>query len=216
MATAAKRKPAPSAARDMQKELAAAGVLKFQLKEIFGDDSDLDLLRDTIEGETDLHETVDRVLEQMAADEAHVAGIERFAQTMAARKKRIEDRLGTMGTMLKNALEIIEAPRLERPLALIFTRAKPAKVDVTDEAAIPSIYYKTPDPVLSKTELLKALKDRRDTLQQKHDEITERVKAGEMSEEDAAEARDAIEAAFPPIPGAELEEGGTTVQVKWS
>jgi hypothetical protein len=217
MAPATKRRPAPpDARRDLQKEMAAASVLKHQLQELFGDDSDLDLLRDTIEGETELLETIDRVLEQMARDAANVAGIDKFASTMAARKKRLTDRFDSMETLLLNALDILQQRRVERPLALIFTRAKPAKIILNDEALVPSQFFKTPDPVLSRTDLLAALKDHRDTVSQKLEEIAERVKAGEMTEEAAAEARERVTAAFPPIPGAELEEGGQTIQVKWS
>jgi hypothetical protein len=211
-----RKAPAPNARRDMEKELAAAAVLKHQLKELFGDDSDLDLLRDTIEGETDLLESIDRVLEQMAHDIANVAGIDKFASTMSARKKRLTDRFDTMETMLLNALGIIEQRSIERPLALIFTRAKPAKVIINDEALVPSQFFKTPDPVLSRADLLLALKDHRDTVSQKLEELAERVKAGEMTEEAATDTRRRVEAAFPPIPGAELEEGGVSVQVKWS
>jgi hypothetical protein len=173
-------------------------------------------LRDTIEGETDLLETIDRVLEQMARDIANVAGIEKFASTMAARKKRLTDRFDTMETMLLNALDILEQRRVERPLALIFTRAKPAKAIINDEALIPSQFFKTPEPVLSRTDLLAALKDHRDTVSQKLEEIEKRLETGEMPEEAAADARARVLAAFPPIPGAELEEGGQSIQVKWS
>lgn len=208
--------PVPNATRDMQKELAAAGALKFQLKELFGDDPDTDLLRDSIEGETDLLETVDRVLEQMARDTAHVEGIDKFAATMEARKKRISDRLSNMKTMLLGALEILEQKRIERPLALIFSKVKPPKVLITDEALIPARFFKTPDPELSKSALAEELKSHRDTIAGKMAEIADRLKDGSMTEDEAAEARERIRAAFPEIPGAELEGEGRSVQVKWS
>lgn len=216
MNAAAKRRVAPDARRDMQKELAAAAAIKYQIGALFGDDADLILLQDSIEGETDLFETIDRVLEQMACDMANVGGIEKFATTMAARKKRLQDRYDNLETMLLNALDIIGERRIERPLALVYTRAKPAKAVINDEALIPAVFFKTPDPELSKADLLAAMKDRRDTLQAKHDEITARVKAGEMNEQEEADARDRLEAAFPPFPGADLDEGGVAVSVKWS
>lgn len=216
-AATARKKYEANPQRDMQKELAAAGALKDQLQKVFGeDDDDATLLRDTIEGQTNLLEMFDSVLERIAADRELIAGIKIMADKRAARKKRLEDRVSLMETMLLSALTILEEKRVERPIALIFTRQKPDKLDVTDEAAIPSLFYETPDPVLSNANLLQALKDRAKTLEQKHDEITDRVKAGEMTEEGAAEAREAIEAAFPPIPGAELIAGGTGITVKWS
>lgn len=210
-------RPKPSPVRDLQKELVAVAVLKNGLKAMFGeDDDDTELLRDAIEGQTDLHEAVDGILEQILIDRELIAGIEEMAEKRELRKKRIKDRCAQMETLLKAALEAMDAPRLERPLALIFTRAKPDRADVTDEAAVPSLFYVTPEPALDRKALLQALKDRRDTLAGKHDEITERVRAGEMTEEQETEARERVDAAFPPIPGAELVDGGTGVTVKWS
>jgi hypothetical protein len=154
MTTAVNRKAAPDVRRSLENEMAAAVALKHQLQKIFGEDADLDLLRDTIEGETDLVEILDRVLEQMARDAADVAGIDKFAATMEARKKRLQDRAGIMKTMLLNLLDVLSSSRLERPLALIFTRANPAKAVVKDEALIPSPFFKVPEPVLDKTDLL--------------------------------------------------------------
>jgi len=214
--TIRKARPAPSLQRDLQKELIAASALKDQLKAIFGDDDDAALLRDTVEGETDLMEMVDRVLEQIHIDRELIAGIEAMSTKRELRKKRLADRCKNMETMLLAVLNVLDERRIERPLALIFTRAKPDKADVTDEALVPASFFKTPDPVLDRASLLQALKARRDTLAGKLQEIADRVKAGEMTEEAATDARERINAAFPPIPGADLEEGGTGITVKWS
>ena len=213
---APKRRPTPSAQRDLQKELAAAHALKEQLKAVFGEDEDVTLLRDTIEGQTDLLEIVDQVLGQILIDRELIAGIDVMAAKRELRKKRIDDRCRSMETMLLAVLSILDERRIERPLALIFTRAKPDKAVITDEALIPSNFFKTPDPELSKADLLRALKDRRDTLASKFNEIDARILDGEMSDEQAEEARERINAAFPPIPGADLEDGGTGITVKWS
>lgn len=204
------KKPIPDPRRDLEKELAAAGALKHQLREAFGDDPEL--FRDMIEGETDLYGVFDQALEQMARDTSNILGIEKFQTTEAARKKRLEDRRDTMEAMLLNALDIVELPRVERPLALIYTKRKPPKLVVINEADIPAAYYKQPDPELSKADLTAALKDRRDTLEQQIAELKATLVAG--PERDEAMAR--LLAAFPPIPGAELDNGGTSIVVKWS
>jgi hypothetical protein len=213
---APKKAYVPDARRDMTKELAAAAALKHQLAEAFAGETDLDLVRDMVEGETDLNGAIDKVLEQMAMDVASVQGLEKFESTMAARRKRLCDRVDTMRSMLLNAMDIVEQPRLERPIALLTMKSLPPKLLVTDEAAIPTGFFKQPDPVLSRKDLTDVLKSRRDTLTEKLDEISAAVESGAIAIEQAAEQRARVHAAFPPIPGAELDNGSATIQVKWS
>lgn len=213
---APKKAYTPDARRDLHKELAAAAALKHQLGEAFGDEQDLVLLRDMVEGETGLDGAIDKVLEQMALDIANVQGLEKFESTMAARRKRLCDRVETMRTMLLNAMDILEERRIERPVALLTLKSLPPKLLVTDEAAIPTAFFKQPDPVLSKKDLTDVLKARRDGLEERLTELKARIDAGEIATDAATEARERLHAAFPPIPGAELDNGGATIQVKWS
>jgi hypothetical protein len=210
-----KKSYVPDARRDMQKEMAAAAALKHQLAEAFGEDHDITLLRDMVEGETNLDAAVDKVLEQMAMDVATVQGLEKFESTMAARRKRIGDRIETMRSMLMNSMEIIEERRLERPIALLTLKSLPPKLFVTDEAEIPTSFFKQPDPVLSKKDLGDALKLHRDAMD-KISELSARRDAGEIDAAAFEASRSALLEAFPPIPGAELDNGSATIQVKWS
>jgi hypothetical protein len=214
---ALKKAPAPDARRDLEKELAAAEALKFQLTSIYGEgEPDTVLLTDMVEGETNLFETVDRILLQIAVDEANLAGLNKTKSTMEVRKKRLEGRVDTMRSMLASALEIMEQKRLERPLATVTLKPTPRKVLVTDEAAIPAQFWKTPDPTLSKKELGDALEAHEETLQGKLDEITAAIEAGVISADQAEQHRERVRAAFPTIPGAELDSGGSTVQLRFA
>jgi hypothetical protein len=213
---APKKAYVPDARRDMHKELAAATALKHQLAEAFGEEHDLDLLRDMVEGETNLDGAVDKVLEQMAMDVATVQGLEKFESTMAARRKRICDRVDTMRAMLRSALEILEERRFERPIALVTLKPIAPKLRIIDEAEVPVRYFKQPDPVLSNADLTRDLKERRDVLDQKMTEIDTMVTAGEITAQEGSEAKARALALFPPIPGAELDNGSITIAVKWS
>lgn len=213
---APRKAPAPDARRDLEKELAAAGALKHQLGEAFGEHDDVQLMRDMIEGETNLDAAVDAVLSQMAMDLASIEGIKFFKQTMDARQKRLSDRVDTMRAMVLNAMDMLEQLRLDRPLAVLTRKNTPPKLLIVDEAAIPSQFYKQPDPELSKSDLTAALKDRRDTLNAKLEEISNAVHAGTMNQSDAAEATARAWSAIPAIPGAELDNGGIALQVRWS
>lgn len=215
MPAPAKKPFAPDARRDMEKELAAAGALKHQLREAFGDETDLTLLRDMIEGETDLDGAIDKVLEQMALDIACVQGLEKFESTMAARRKRLCDRVETMRTMILNAADIVEVKRFTRPLASVTIKDVPPKLLITDEAAIPAAYFKQPDPILSKADLTDALKLRRAVLE-KVSELDARSAAGEVDEETFDRERAALIDTAPSIPGAQLDNGSATIQIKWS
>ena len=212
------RKAAPaSAPRDLQKELAAAGALKFQLTEIFGEgETDTALLKDAIEGETQLLETVDVVLRQIAADETHIEGIKAHQKIVTGRKSRLEKRTETLRTMLASALEIMEERKLERPLAVLTLKATAPKLVITDEAAIPSRFWKTPEPELARGDLADELKAHQETLTGKLAEIAEALASGAIDADQAEDNREAVVAAFPSIPGAEFDGGGSTVQIRFS
>lgn len=208
---------AASAPRNLEKELAAAEALKFQLGEIFGEgETDTELLRDAIEGQTELLETVDVVLRQIAADQSHIEGIAAHQKTVAGRKSRLEKRVETMRAMLASALEIMEERKLERPLAVLPLKAIAPAVVVTDEAAIPARFWETPEPKLAKAKLADELKDHAQTLAGKLAEIAEALASGAIDADQAEQNREAVTAAFPTIPGAELDGGGATVQIRFS
>jgi hypothetical protein len=211
--------PAPKKAYapDLEKELAAAKALKFQLTSIYGDgEPDTVLLKDMVEGETNLFETVDRILLQITLDEANLVGLDKSKSTMEGRKKRIEGRVDTMRTMLASALEILEEKRFERPLATMTLKPTPRKVLITDEAMIPAKFWKTAEPTISKKDLADALKDHEETLEGKLAEIKAAIEAGVISADQAKEHAERVRGAFPTIPGAELDSGGATVQIKFS
>lgn len=217
MAATAKRAAAPDVRRDMEKELAAAEALKFQLSEVYDDGVlDTELLSGMVEGETGLFETIDAMLRQISADDALAAALTAEKKRIDARKARLETRSETMRTMIAMALEILEERRIDRPLGVISLKALAPSLQILDEAAIPSQFFKTPEPSLSRKDLTDALKDRRDTLEQKLAEITAAVEGGAINADQANEHRERIIAAFPEIPGAVLNNGGTTVQIRFS
>lgn len=210
------KKPQISVQRDLAKDLAAAQVLKAQLAEMFGEQADADLLRDSIDGETNLFETIDRALAQIAADEANIEGIKKFATTIAARRTRLENRCEALRTILLNVLDMLGERKFERPIATLSMKEVPPALVVTDEASIPAQFWRRPDPVLDKAALTTWLKSIRADFAAKLDEITARLNAGEIDDAKATEDRAAVLAVFPTIPGAELSNGGTSVQIRWS
>jgi len=212
---AAKKAFVPSVTRNLEKDLAAAEILKAQLKDMYGEETDIDLVKDMIEGETGLFEAVDGVLQQIGVDLAGAEAIAEFTKKLGARKKRLENRVETMRTMLLNAMDVLGETKFERPIATLTVKPVPPSLTVSDEAAVPTVYWSQPDPVLDRKKLTDALKLMRDTLAEKLDELSAKLASGEMDQASFDEMRERLTAAFPPIPGAELGNGGTTIQIRF-
>lgn len=145
---------------ELSREVEAAKVLRDQLRDIAGDDADL--VRDCIEGETGLHEAIEAAAKQIAADTAAVKGVTDFIETMNARKDRLKKRIEGFKVALRVAMEAGGIKSKELAFATLSRRAVPPSAIVTDESAIPSRFWRSPDPVLDKKALLDALKGKED------------------------------------------------------
>lgn len=205
----AKKTYTPNAQRDLEKDLGAAKVLKEHLLAILPEDGlDPATLKDMVEGETSLLETVEKVAQLIGQDEAFAAGIAKHISTLQARKSRLEKRVDTLRAMLFNVMNILEDKRMDLSIATLVLKVTPAKVVVIDEAEIPARFFETPAPQLAKKPLGDELKARRaayEALEMQHFD-------GKIPKE----AMDAFLATFPHIPGAELDNGGATIQITFS
>lgn len=146
----------PNSQRDLAKEMAAAQALREALK-LETDDSEA--IRDTIEGETNLHDAIASVMDDIREDEILVAGIEAMSKTLDERKKRLEDRIGWRRAAIERAMAIGELQNLQLPDATISLKSTAKQLVITDEAQLPSQYWKAQDPTLDKKALKDALKD---------------------------------------------------------
>lgn len=148
-------KPKQRRAADLANEAAAAKALKDSLASLNLDD---DTLRDTIEGETNLHEAISAVMGLIRDDEILISGIDRMQEALAARKTRLEDRIEYYRAAVLQAMTIGEIPSLELPDATISARRVPPKLEVVDEAAVPAAFWVAQDPRLDRKALGDALK----------------------------------------------------------
>lgn len=144
----------------LHRQMNAAAALKHSLKETLGDDDET--MRDMIEGETSLHEMIERVVMSMDEDGMLVTGLASRIEELTQRKKRIEDRIGSKRAMVEQAMLIGEIDKLERPSFTLSLRKVPPKAEITDESLIPSNYWEAQPPKLDKKALLSALKDKQD------------------------------------------------------
>jgi hypothetical protein len=134
----------------------AADVLKEQLREIAGDD--VDVIRDTLEGEIDLRGLIALAAEQNGLDAASVNGLAEFIDKLRDRKDRIEKRIGMRRAAILAAMQSGEIKTLDTPAGTITRKAVPPSVLIVDEASIPADFWRAADPKLDKRAVGDALK----------------------------------------------------------
>lgn len=135
-------------------ELAAA--LRKEIELLTDDD---EVVRDTLEGEIDLDDVLDHLIEGIGADEALIESIKLQTEQMGKRAQRLKERILMQRGLLSRALTIAGWERRERPLATLSLGKKAPCLGALDDAIIPARFWKQPDPKLDRDALLRALKN---------------------------------------------------------
>ncbi len=187
----------------LNKQMEAAKVLRDQLAALSVDDPEF--LRDTIEGETSLHEMIALEVAAIAEDETLAKAIADRKSDLDARQKRIEKRADLRRALIASAMEIGEVRKLETADGTVSLRPVPPKVIVSEEADIPAKFWKTGDPKLDRKALAAALKARAAAIAE--------AQAIDDAEDRAAAIARAI-ADNPEIPGADLSNGSVTISIR--
>lgn len=143
------------ATQTIAREIEAAKAL---IASLGADAEDADLLEDMVEGETQLFELIDRLLDRHFQDVELVDGIKARKTALEIREKRIKDRISYRKAKLEQALSIF-GRKIERPEATLSLVKRAPALIVTEEADIPSDYWKQPPPKLDEARLKRDLKD---------------------------------------------------------
>lgn len=141
---------------ELYRETAAAKVLLAQIADIIGDDEEA--AAHAVEGETQLLEAIDLAVQQLVDDMAAIKGLNDYIEKMTARKERLQDRVASFRVALAVAMGQAGRKKIEHPAVTLSLRSVAPSVSVTDEAAIPSKFWKPSDPKLDKRAVLDALK----------------------------------------------------------
>lgn len=141
----------------MAAEILAAQALKASLG---SDADDAELFADMIEGETSLAEMVDAVFANIQIDQELLDGIEARENDLAIRKARIKERIGWRKAKIEQAI-LIYGEKIERPEATFTLSQRQASVVITDEAHLPSAYWKM-TPEIDRKALRAALAEGKD------------------------------------------------------
>ena len=142
--------------RRLELETKAAQRLKEQLVAVYGEDADL--IRDSIEGETSLHEAIGRATLELAAVEGEKEGIELAIAKLKARLTRHCDRAAGIREAIFRALEAAELPKLKTPAATLSVRPSPPRVEITEPSLIPAVFKVMAEPTIDKRAIGDALK----------------------------------------------------------
>lgn len=190
----ANKEPNPS--HELAKEINAAEALR---KGLEGMTDDKEVIADTMEGATNLHEMMHQVLVTMIDDKSIVDGCAEQIKRLGERKKRAAATIESKRALITQALLMAGKDKLPTPTGTpSLTEVKPGLV-VTNEADIPSKFFKTPDPVLDRTALLEAINGR-------NEEIAVATRLKDANPDDQITIPE-------PIPGATLDNGGVSLRI---
>lgn len=142
--------------REVQIQGEAARSLLANIRDVIGDDDEL--IATAIEGETSLLETISDAVDRIEELKAHREAIETRIKDLSDRRDRFEDQEGRIKAAVHVAMGQAEMSKIELPQATISLRAVAPKAEITDEALVPSKFWKAQDPKLDKKAVLDALK----------------------------------------------------------
>ena len=130
------------------------------LKEICCADGELDeqLILDTIEGETNLHELILEIEEVISEYEYNALALKQRIADLSERKARFEKTAQNLRTIILSAMDKAGIQKIDSPQATISVKKKPPVLNILDESLLPVDYWKT-KPVLDKKSLLSDLKN---------------------------------------------------------
>jgi len=143
-----------SAEHGLHREMQAASALRESLA-LYGDE---DLLRDTIEGATELREMIAAVFASIADDNEMLVGIAARMEDLKQRKARFEKSIERKRSMIEQAMAIGEIKTLALPEATLSLTDKAQGIVIEKESLIPSSYWKKQPPKLDRGTLLKDLR----------------------------------------------------------
>lgn len=147
----------PQISQDLHQQTEAAKTLLDHLRDLIGGDEDV--AADIVEGQTDLHETMQKAVFLVTQDETHMEAIDEHIKKLKDRKERLAQRAKMTRVAIAVAMQVAAKKSFPTPIGTVSRKATPVSVEITNEAEIPSRFWVTGDPKLSKKDLLSALKD---------------------------------------------------------
>lgn len=124
-------------------------------------DVDEDTLRDTLEGLSNLPDTISALIRSALEDEALSAGLSGRMTALSNRLARFSERARKKREIAREAMEEAGLSKLVEPDFTASLRPGGRSVTVTDERVIPAQYWKPQAPKLDRAEISRTLKSGR-------------------------------------------------------
>lgn len=134
----------------------AARALLANIRDVIGDDEEMAAV--AVEGETGLLESISGAVDRLHELETNCVALEAREKDIHDRRSRFEDQAARIKAAIHVAMGHGGLRRLELPQATLSLRQVAPKAEITDEAAIPSKFWKAKEPTLDKKAVLDALK----------------------------------------------------------
>lgn len=174
------------------------------LREICGDD-DGDLLSDMIEGDLDVENVIGKMIEIIQIDQSYCEAIKECQARLLNRRKRLENRIGRLRTLLASVVAELPGRTYRHALAHVRAFDVDPRLVVTDESAIPAAYWVPQDPKLNEPAVRKHLLQRQTLIDLLRDCRTDDERRARRLE---------IDRDFPDIPGAALGNAEISVRIR--
>ena len=119
------------------------------------------MLADTIEGQTNLVEAIDKALTEIDECEILVIGLKAKEAAFEARRKSVENRAERIKALIEQALVATDQPSMKLPSATLSLARRAPNAVLLNEAEIPARFWieqERPAPKLDKKLLTEALR----------------------------------------------------------
>lgn len=144
----------------MDQLVVAAGQYRELCRRLRLEDPEIDeeVLADTVEGLTNVHEILAAIVKAALTDEALAWGLKLRVKDMQARFERLEERAHIRRRIARDVMVECDIKKLADPEFTVSIRPGTPALVVVDEAEIPHQFWEPRDPRLNKQDLLSQLK----------------------------------------------------------
>lgn len=168
-------------------------------------DADRQTIADSFEGETTLDTELENAVKSEDDDLILVLGIKQRIEELKGRLDRIEKRIEARRGLIEQAMITAGWPKKETPLGTVSLKPNPPSVEIDDESAVPTQFFKRQDPVLDKATLRAILTARHKAIEEAKKLPSDVARAAKLAN---------IEQEQPPIPGCHLNVGAQSLTIR--